>query len=204
MNYIEKVIENHPALAVCKNELEQAVTWIVGMHRAKGILLLCGNGGSAADCEHISGELLKGFLSLRPLPQEERIGISPALAETLQGGIRAIPLVSLTAVGTAFGNDVAAQSVYAQLVHVFGDRENVFLGISTSGNAANVCAAAEVARARGQKTIALTGEDGGRLARMCGCAIRVPAGETYLVQELHLPVYHALCAEVEARIFGKE
>ena len=203
MNYIEKVVKEYPSLVVCEKELEQAVAWIVEMHRVKGTLLLCGNGGSAADCEHISGELLKGFLCLRPLPEEERAGISPALAESLQCGVRAIPLVSLTAVGTAFSNDVAAEYAYAQLVNVFGEKENVFLGISTSGNAANVCAAAEVARARGQKTIAMTGEEGGKLAQICECAIRVPARETYMVQELHLPVYHALCAEAEARIFGE-
>lgn len=204
MNYIELVIERYPCLAVCRQAMEEAAAMLVSMHRQQGTLLLCGNGGSAADCEHISGELLKGFLSKRPLLAEKKVGIDPMLANKLQDGVRAIPLSSLTALGSAFCNDVDAAAAYGQLVSVFGKPGDVFLGLSTSGNAANVCAAAEVARARGVQTVAMTGESGGRLAGLCDCAIRVPATETYQVQELHLPVYHALCAEVEARLFGKE
>lgn len=204
MNYIELVIERYPCLAVCRQAMEEAAAMLVSMHRQQGTLLLCGNGGSAADCEHISGELLKGFLSKRPLSEEKKAGIDPVLAGKLQDGVRAIPLNSLSALFTAFCNDVDAAAVYGQLVSVFGKPGDVFLGLSTSGNAANVCAAAEVASARGMKTVAMTGESGGRLAGLCDCAIRVPASETYQVQELHLPVYHALCAEVEARLFGKE
>lgn len=202
MNCIDLAIEKHPALSGCRAAMEEAVSQIVAMHQAGGTMLLCGNGGSAADCEHISGELLKGFLSRRPLPAEKRAGISDALAEKLQDGIRAIPLPSLSALSTAFSNDVDASAVYAQLVSVFGRPGDVFLGLSTSGNAANVCAAAEVAAARGLFTVAMTGASGGKLAGLCRCAIRVPETETYLVQELHLPVYHALCAEAEARLFG--
>ena len=203
MNYIDLVAERYPCLAPCREAMEQAVEAIVSMDRQQGTLLLCGNGGSAADCEHISGELLKGFLSRRPLPAEKRTGIRPELAEKLQDGVRAIPLPSLSALVSAFCNDVDASAVYAQLVSVLGRPGDVFLGLSTSGNAENVCAAAEAARARGLFTIAMTGADGGRLAQLCHCAIRVPARETYQVQELHLPVYHALCAAVEAALFGE-
>lgn len=172
------------------------------MYKKSGTLLLCGNCGSAADCEHISGELLKGFLLKRPLTDKEKNRLPAEIADKLQGGIKAIPLTSLTALGTAFANDVDADLVYAQLVSVFGGENDVFLGISTSGNAKNVCAAAKVAKAKGMKTLSLTGIGGGRLGSICDLAIKVPENETYKIQELHLPVYHAVCAEVEEIIFG--
>lgn len=203
MRHIKLLIDRYPQLAACEKDIMQAVEAIVSMHKAGGALLLCGNGGSAADCEHISGELLKGFLLKRPLNASDRNGISNEIAERLQGGIRAIPLTSLSALGTAFSNDVDAELVYAQLVSVLGDDKGVFLGISTSGNAKNVCAAAEVARARGMKTVGLTGASGGRLAELCDLTVRVPEKETFKVQELHLPVYHSICAEVEEIVFGE-
>ena len=137
----------------------------------------------------------------RPLSEVEKSGIPSHIADKLQGGVKAIPLTSLSALGTAFSNDVDADLVYAQLVSVFGGKNDVFLGISTSGNAKNVCAAAEVARARGMKTFALTGMGGGRLAEICDCSIKVPEYETFKIQELHLPVYHAICAQVEEEFF---
>lgn len=194
MNHIEKLINRIPALAPLASEIEGAVAAICQMHRAGGKLLLCGNGGSAADCEHISGELLKGFLQKRE-PREN-------VPSVLQQGVAAIPLPSLSASLSAFANDVEPSLVYAQLTYALGRPGDVFMGISTSGNSKNVVEAAEVARRLGLVTIALTGASGGKLADICHVTIRVPENETYLVQELHLPVYHAICAEVEERLFG--
>ena len=194
MNHIEKLINRIPALAPLEAEIEGAVTAICEMHRAGGKLLLCGNGGSAADCEHISGELLKGFLQKRE-PREN-------VPSVLQQGVAAIPLPSLSASLSAFANDVEPSLVYAQLTYALGRPGDVFMGISTSGNSKNVVEAAEVARRLGLVTIALTGASGGKLADICHVTIRVPENETYLVQELHLPVYHVICAEVEERLFG--
>lgn len=202
MNNIEQLIARYPTLSSCKEPLEQAVEALVAMHRKGGTLLLCGNGGSAADCEHISGELLKGFISTRPLSEEERKGLPDEEATRLQGAIKAIPLPALISVGTAFANDVSAELSFAQLVWAFGESNGVFLGISTSGNAKNICAAAKIAQAKGMLTVAMTGKDGGELAKLCQIALKVPETETFKVQELHLPLYHALCAETEARIFG--
>ena len=204
MNYIENAITRYPQLTDYKDSLEAAVAAVVEMHKKSGTLLLCGNGGSAADCEHISGEFLKGFLSLRPLSETEKSDLPAEIADRLQGGIKAIPLQSLTSVFTAFSNDVSADLAFAQLVWTLGDGNGVFLGISTSGNARNVCAAAKVAKAKGMTTVAMTGADGGELAKICEIVLKVPETETYKVQELHLPLYHALCAEAEARIFGEE
>lgn len=202
MKHIELCIQRYPALEICRGDMEKAVELICAMYHREGKLLLCGNGGSAADCEHISGELLKGFLLMRkPLPDEIK-GLRPEIAQGLQRGVQAIPLTSLSALSTAFGNDVAPENTFAQAVFALGSRGDVFLGISTSGNAENVCRAAEVARKRGLPSIALTGEGGGRLAPLCDVAIRVPARETYQIQEYHLPVYHALCAQVEEDLFG--
>ena len=195
MNYIENLIVRIPAFASQKEAIEAAVDAICEMYRNGGKILLAGNGGSAADCEHISGELLKGFLKKRPYPGE-----NPALVK-LQQGIAAIPLPSLSSSVTAFMNDVAPSLVFAQLVGVLGQEKDVFFGISTSGNSKNIIAAVETAKARGLKTVALTGKSGGAVAKLCDIAICVPEDETYLIQELHLPVYHAICAECEERIF---
>ena len=201
MKHIDNLIERYPALAEYREQIASAVSVIIQMHKNGGTLLLCGNGGSAADCEHISGELLKGFLKKRPLSSDERSDIPEKVADKLQGGIKAIPLTSLSSLSTAFANDVDAELVYAQLVSVFGGKNDVFFGISTSGNAENVCIAATVAKAREMKTVALTGKDGGRLAKLCDVAIIAPESETYKIQELHLPIYHAVCAQVEEELF---
>lgn len=202
MKYVDLLIERYHSLSVCRDEIETVISCIVDMHKKGGTLLVCGNGGSAADSEHITGELLKGFLLKRPLTEKESEGITADVAKKLQGGIKAIPLTSLSALGTAFSNDVDADLVYAQLVSVFGGKNDVFLGISTSGNAKNVCYAAEVAKARGIKAFGLTGIGGGRLVGLCDATIKVPEKETFKVQELHLPVYHTICAEVERIVFG--
>ena len=194
MNYVENLTQRFPELSACAMDIEAAIDAICRMHRDGGKLLLCGNGGSAADCEHISGELLKGFILRREHHDEV-----PTL---LQRGICAVPLPSLSASISAFSNDVEPSLVYAQLVYAMGRRGDVFMGLSTSGNSKNVVEAARVAKTLGLVTVGLTGAKGGTLAQACDIVIRVPETETYRVQEYHLPVYHAVCAEVEARLFG--
>lgn len=195
MNYVEHLIKRFPELSECAKDIEAAVDAICRMHREGGKLLLCGNGGSAADCEHISGELLKGFI----LRREHSDGV-PAL---LQRGICAVPLPSLSASISAFANDVEPSLVYAQLVYAMGRRGDVFMGISTSGNSKNVVEAARVAKTIGLVTLGLTGAKGGLLADICDFTVRVPETETYRIQEYHLPVYHAICAQVEEQLFNQ-
>ena len=202
MKHVDILIERYPSLAVCREDIEKTVEAILEMYHASGKLLLCGNGGSCADCEHISGELLKGFLLERkPLP-EEVDGLDESIASALQRGIPAVPLTSLTAVSTAFANDVAPENIFAQLVFSLGGKADVVLGISTSGNSGNVLRAVKTAKVRGLKTVAMTGAKGGKIADVADICIKVPETETFKVQELHLPVYHAICAEVEDVLFG--
>ena len=194
MNHIENLSKRFPALSATVGDIEAVVEIICRMHRERGKLLLCGNGGSAADCEHISGELLKGFLLRRENEGE--------VDSCLQRGVAAIPLPSFSASLSAFANDVEPSFIYAQLVYALGRQGDVWMGLSTSGNSKNVVEAARVARSMGLVTVGLTGESGGELSSLCDVTVRVPASETYLVQEYHLPVYHAICAEVEQRLFG--
>ena len=208
MKHIDLLIGRLPALAGCKEAIVAATEAILTMHQNGGKLLLCGNGGSAADGEHIAGELLKGFLLKRTPEGEELEHLAAALgatetAEKLQKGVAAVPLSSLSAVFSAFCNDVDPALVYAQLTYAMAKPADVLLCISTSGNSANVVNAAKVAKALGIKTVALTGGTGGKLADICDIAIVAPENETYLVQECHLPIYHAVCAEVEDTLFGK-
>ena len=194
MKHIDTLISRYPMLAPLRESIVQVVKMIEDMHFSGGKLLLCGNGGSAADCEHISGELLKSFL----LPRPQHI----SGFEKLQGGIAAIPLPSLSALISAFSNDVAPELVYAQLTNVLAAENDVLFCISTSGNSKNVVLAAHLAKTKNIKTIALTGRDGGELKQLCTACICVPENETFKVQELHLPVYHAICAQCEEDIFG--
>ena len=157
---------------------------------------------SSADCEHIAGELLKGFLSKRTVQKETYPALSDQAREKLQSGVPAIPLPSFTGVNSAFANDVDGDWVYAQLTFALAKPVDVLVCLSTSGNSKNVVLAAETAKAIGVKTIALTGAKESKLSALCDVAIRVPETETYKVQELHLPVYHALCAEIEDILFS--
>lgn len=208
-SHIEALISAHPVLASCRDAIEEAAAALIAGFRAGCKLLLCGNGGSCADCDHIVGELVKGFLKKRPLPAPVREAITralpeggEALASALQSGLPAISLAAHPALLTAFANDVQAEYVYAQQVLAYGRPGDLLLGISTSGNARNVACAVAAARAAGMTTIALTGADGGRLRALAHIVIRVPASETMRIQELHLPVYHALCAQIEEALFA--
>ena len=200
--HLETLKQRHPVLTDCMHTIEQAFLIMRDSIAQEGTLFLAGNGGSAADADHWSGELLKGFCKQRPLPVEARSRMRPELADRLQGGIRAIPLTGFPAFTTAFSNDVEPSLVWAQLVHTLGRKGDVFIGLSTSGNASNVCAAAEAARAKGLTIVGLTGQRGGALKALCDLCICVPATETYHVQELHLPVYHCLSLMLEDEFFS--
>lgn len=205
---LKKLLTRYPSLSVCAESLTAAAVSMINCYCHGGKLLLCGNGGSCADCEHISGELMKGFLKKRPLSAEQKAAMRTAcptlegeLLDRLQGGLPAVALPSLSSLNTAFANDVDPALMYAQSVLALGKPGDILLAISTSGNAANVVAAAKVAKGLGLTVIALTGAGGGRLAQLADIAVCVPETETYKVQELHLPVYHYLCASVETAFF---
>lgn len=205
---MNELINRYPKLESSKDDIEKAVSVIINCYEKGGKLLLCGNGGSSSDCEHISGELMKGFLKSRPLSQEQKAAMKtecPILTEKelslLQGGLPAISLPSLTALMTAYGNDVSSELCYAQGAFALGKEGDVLFAISTSGNAKNVVAATKVAKAKGMKVVALTGKDGGKLKALSDVAICVDESETYKIQELHLPVYHYICSEVEKHFF---
>lgn len=202
--------ERYGKLEPCKTDIEQATELLIHMYHAGGKLLICGNGGSQADCEHIVGELMKGFLLPRRLNEQEKVrmkqncpDISDDLLSKLQGGLPAVALGSFTALSTAFANDVAPEYFFAQAVFSLGKPEDVLLCISTSGNSKNCVSAAQTAKSMGLQTVALTGESGGKLAQICDITVKAPAVETYQVQEYHLPIYHEICANVERHFFGE-
>lgn len=195
---------------MCESEIKRAIEEIIACYEKGGKLLLCGNGGSCADCDHIVGELMKGFLKKRPLDESKKAEMREKCAELddatlskLQSGLGAISLPSITALGSAFNNDVDPELTYAQATLALGKAGDVFIGLSTSGNAKNVAAAARVAKGLGMTVIGMSGEGGGKLAALSDIAIRVPESETFKIQELHLPVYHAICAEVEEYFYSK-
>ena len=209
MKHIDLLVERYPQLAVCQDDVIKAYEIMEEAYLGDHKLLIAGNGGSAADSEHIAGELMKRFKIPRPVPVEfaERLkNIDPVrgenLSKNLERGLMAIPLVAYEALTTAYINDVDAIGVFAQQLYVLGRPGDVFLGISTSGNSKNVISATVVAKALGIKVIGLTGNKDGKLAEVADVAIRVPADETSMIQELHLPVYHCLCLMLEDRFFG--
>ena len=207
--HIESLIKRYPSLDVCRESIINAYQIMENCYSYDGKLLIAGNGGSAADSEHIAGELMKRFRTPRPVPKEfaERlIKVDPIrggeLSRNLEQGLMAIPLVAHEAMTTAYINDVDGYGVFAQQLFGFGRKGDVFLGISTSGNSKNILSATVVARALGIKVIGLTGENGGELARVADVAVRVPQTETYMIQELHLPVYHCWCLMLVDHFFG--
>lgn len=201
---LESLLLRMPELAPQQDALLSSFAAMERSLRAGGKLLLCGNGGSAADADHWAGELLKGFKRTRPLSAAQQARFRPEIARHLQGALPAIPLTGFPALATAYTNDVAAEMTFAQLTWALGRPDDVWIGLSTSGNARNVCAAAEVARAQGLIAIGLTGLAGGKLAPLCDIVIRAPATETYRVQEYHLPIYHCLALMLEDAFFGAD
>ena len=204
---LNTLYRDNPALEACRLEIQTACELLLACAKERATVLVCGNGGSAADSEHIVGELMKGFLLRRPLTEAEKSRFTAvpggeAVAEKLQGAIRAISLVSQAGVISAFANDVDASLVYAQQVYAYAQKpQDVLIGLSTSGNSKNVLNAVIAAKACGIRSIAITGSGGGKLADIVDATIRLPASETYRIQEYTLPVYHALCAATEAEMF---
>ncbi|MDO4292517.1 MAG: SIS domain-containing protein [Eubacteriales bacterium] len=206
---LDLLIERYPVLEACRSQIDSAYRLIRRAYEQKGMLLVCGNGGSGADSEHIVGELMKEFSIRRPLPEEEKKRLHEGfsedgrvLADHLQGSLPAVTLTSNIALSTAFANDAVPELVFAQQVYGYGREGSALLGISTSGNSRNVIYALETARMKKMATIGLTGEGGGRMRELCDVCICVPATVTYQVQELHLPVYHTLCLMLEEAFFG--
>ena len=209
MDHLALLINRYPVLEPVKEAIFQAYCLLEKCYEGGGKLLIGGNGGSSADSEHIVGELMKGFCKKRQVPEAFAGKLMEAdkergkyLAEKLQQGLPAIALTGHTALSTAYLNDVDGLLTIAQQLYGYGKKGDVFLGISTSGNSENILYAAAAARAMEIPVIALTGKDGGRLAEAADMAIIVPEQETYRIQELHLPVYHALCLMLEERFFG--
>ena len=196
---MENLLKRYPSLEVCKEDIENALKLMLDTYKNGGKVLVCGNGGSASDSDHIVGELMKGFKSKRYVTDER---IAEDLRCGLQGALPAISLPSQTGVLTAFINDVDPDMMYAQLVHGYAKENDLLIGLSTSGNSKNVVNAARVAKALGAKTLALTGEKESKLSAICDVCIKVPETETYKVQEYHLPVYHYMCLETEKYFFG--
>lgn len=207
--HIDLLMQRYPVLEVCKQDIIDAYFVMEEAYEKGGKLLIAGNGGSAADSEHIAGELMKRFKIPRPVTKEfaEKLmetdpDRGPILAKNLERGLMAIPLVAHEALTTAYINDVDGLGVFAQQLLGYGRAGDVFLGISTSGNSKNVMSATVVARASGIKVIGLTGASGGELACVSDIAVKVPETETYMIQELHLPVYHCWCLMLEEHFFG--
>ncbi len=206
---VEELISRYPALSRCKDSLDAALNMLCESFRNGHKLLTCGNGGSAADAEHMVGELMKGFLLPRTLGDDlyaRMQEICPNEAnyfrDNLQGALPAIALVDQIALNTAFANDQAADLSFAQQVLGLGKEGDVLIAITTSGNSANVLYAVQMARVMGVKTIALTGLTGGKVKSLADISICVPENETYRIQEYHLPIYHMLCLALEQEFFG--
>ena len=208
MEYLEELTSRYPVLEAVKGQVLAAYEILRDCYAGGGKVLIAGNGGSCEDSEHIVGELMKGFVKRRPVSGEFAAALREAdanrgeeLASCLQGGLPAIALTGHAGLSTAFLNDVNGKMIYAQQLYGYGKKGDVFIGISTSGNAENVMYAVAVAKASGIRTIGLTGKNGGKMAEACDCAIVVPADETFKIQELHLPIYHALCLMLEEHFY---
>lgn len=205
----DELFVRYPALEPIKSDIKRAYDIICACYDRGGKLLICGNGGSAADAQHIVGELMKGFLSKRELSDEQKLMFSRIdggeyIANNLQGALPAIALSAHDGLNTAFANDVAADLMYAQQVFAYASSSpDVLIALSTSGNSKNVVNAAKTASAMGIESIGITGESPSMLSELCTVCLRLPESETFKIQELTLPVYHALCAMAEATYFDR-
>ncbi|MSS59526.1 SIS domain-containing protein [Erysipelotrichaceae bacterium Oil+RF-744-GAM-WT-6] len=206
---LEILVNRYPQLSVCADDIQKAYEFMEDSYSNGGKLLVAGNGGSAADSEHIVGELMKGFKKARTLDDEyqeklkaENKELGTVLADKLQGALPAIALDGHPALTTAYMNDDEPLLTFAQQVNGYGKEGDIFLGISTSGNSKNVLYAAIVAKAKGLHVVGLTGQKDSKLKDIADVTIQVPQTETYMIQELHLPVYHCLCLMLEDRFFS--
>ena len=207
--HVDLLIQRYPVLESCRQDIIDGYLVMEEAYESNHKLLIAGNGGSAADSEHIAGELMKRFKTPRKVSDDFAQKLceidpdrGPSLAQNLECGLMAIPLVAHEALTTAYINDVDGLGVFAQQLFGYGREGDVFLGISTSGNSKNVMSATVVARAVGIKVIGLTGANGEELAKVADVAVKVPETETYMIQELHLPVYHCWCLMLEEHFFG--
>lgn len=209
--YLELLIERHPALSCCRDDIAKAFDLIRACYKNGGKLLIAGNGGSASDSEHIVGELMKAFV----LPRKTKTAFAKQLIETdpemgavlaehLQGALPAIALDGHPSLSTAYLNDCEPLLGFAQQINGFGRAGDVFLGISTSGNSKNILYGAVVAKAKGLSVIGMTGQKDSRLSAMSDACIKAPESETYRIQEFHLPIYHTLCLMLEEEFFGED
>lgn len=208
--YIEDLLSRYKNLQICKDSIINAYFLMEECYENNRKLLVAGNGGSAADSEHIVGELMKRFQIPRPVNSEYAMLLKEAdpdrgnwLAKNLEETLTAIPLVGHEALATAYANDVDGIGVYAQQLYGYGKQGDVFIAITTSGNSENILNASVVAKASGIKIIGLTGEKGGELEQIADVIVKVPENETYLIQELHLPIYHCWCHMLEEHFFGR-
>lgn len=206
--YISDFLNRYKEMDYLKKTLEDAITMIVEMKK-ENKMLICGNGGSAADSEHIAGELLKSFTLKREVPCELREKLiseygkeGEFISSNIQSGVKAIPLTSFCAYNTAFLNDCSDKLLFAQLVNALGIKGDILFSISTSGNSANVLYASKLAKVLGMKVIALTGDSGGKLKEVADVLLNVPSNIVYRIQEYHLPIYHLICLCVEAELFN--
>ena len=204
--YLKEFAERNPRAAYLLPKIEECVSLLTSL-KSENKVFLCGNGGSAADCEHFAGEMLKSFKLPRGLDDETARALADypdgeKIMKNVCGGVKTIPLTSFTAFTTAFINDCSADYVYAQALNVLAVGGDVLIAISTSGNSANVLYAAELAKAKGLKVVALTGRDGGKLKNYADILLNVPEDEVWKIQEMHLPVYHAICLCAEEELFG--
>jgi D-sedoheptulose 7-phosphate isomerase len=207
--HLKELVERYPQLSQVESEIAKAAECLITCFQKGGKLLICGNGGSSSDSDHIVGELMKGFEQKRRLTQkmkDELMAIDPErgkyLSEKLQQGLPAISLAAHSALITAVANDTDSDLIFAQQVTGYGNTGDVLIGISTSGNSQNIVDAIITAKSNGMIVIGLTGENGGKMRSYCDILINVPGTRTAFVQELHFPVYHALCMIVENAIFG--
>jgi D-sedoheptulose 7-phosphate isomerase len=208
---LNNLINRYPKLNIISDDIGDAFEILVKLFSNNGTLFVAGNGGSAADAEHIVGELMKSFVLSREVDEKFKNSFEAeygaegrAIAEKLEMGFKAISLNGHPALSSAFLNDVDGSMTFAQQLFILGDEADVMLGISTSGNADNIAKALKVAKIKGLKTILLTGKDGGICRELADCVIKIPENETYIIQEYHLPVYHALCLMVEDYFYGKK
>lgn len=208
--HVDLLVERYPVLKEIENEIIEAYKLIEEAYLNGGKLLIAGNGGSAADAEHMVGELMKSFKKKRQMSKEfsDKLlavdsELGSILKDNLQGAMPAIALDGHVSLTTAYMNDCEPLLCFAQQVNGYGNENDVFLGISTSGNSLNVLYASVVAKAKGMKVIGLTGSKKNKLEDKCDVCIKVPETETYMIQELHLPIYHCLCLMLEEKFFGE-
>ena len=207
---INELIERYPSLEVCRQSLNDAIVMISNMYSNGGKLLICGNGGSAADSEHIVGELMKGFVKKRPIDHNMCVKMKDIcpneaeyLSKNLQGALPAISLMNAVALNSAFANDQAPDLSMAQQVLGLGNEGDILIGISTSGNSSNVIYAVQMAKVKGMKTIGLLGGKECKLKSLVDVAICTPSDVTYKIQEYHLPIYHMICIAIENEFFNE-